>query len=103
MNPIKKDFNQYRLQYYNGQAYIECWQGSAHAGTIVFVKDDTPLPPNKVVNNSIVLYYSLRRFNDVITILRYEKPLYLWLNPDNLLGCVSTTMEPIGEQEKASS
>ena len=103
MNPITKDFDQYRLQYYSEQAYIECWKGGVPAGTIVFQKDGVPLPPNELVNNRIVLYYLLSRFNEVISILRHEKPLYLWLNPNNLMGSVSTTLEPIGEQEKVSS
>ncbi len=100
MNPIAKDFDQYRLQYYSGQAYIECWKGPVCVGNIVFVKETLPLPANKFANNALAIYYPLSRFNDVVTILRYEKPLYLWFNPDNLLGCVSTTKEPIGEQER---
>ena len=103
MNPIYKDFDQFKMQYVSGsqhQAYISCWKQGVYVGTIVFVKDDTLVPPNRVgEQGNILLYYPLGRFNDVITILRYEKPLYLWLNPDNLFGNVGTTIEPIGEQE----
>ena len=41
----------------------------------------------------------MSRFDDVITILRYEKPLYLLMTRD-LIGWIGTSdLEPVGEQE----
>jgi len=46
------------------------------------------------------IHYPLSRFNDVINILREEKPLYLFLNLDNKIGTLATTeIEPAGEEE----
>jgi hypothetical protein len=47
-----------------------------------------------------VIHYPLGRFDHIIGILRYEKPLYLFLNLDNLIGHVATSeLEPTGEEE----
>jgi hypothetical protein len=104
MGVIHKDFNEYRMQYVTGgptdhRAYITCWKDRVAVGTIVFVDDESQLPSNKDYNGRPVLYYPLSRFNDLINILRYEKPLYIWLNTDNLMGNIGTTLEPVGEQE----
>ena len=34
-----------------------------------------------------------------MNVIRYEKPLYLRLNTDNWYGSISTTAEPVGEEE----
>lgn len=103
MSAIAKTFDQYRLQYASGgpnAAYIECWQNNSNVGTLVFVREGSALLPNKLTSsNTIVLYYLISQFNDVIQILRYEKPLYVWINTDNGMGNVGTSMELIGEQE----
>lgn len=42
----------------------------------------------------------MSRFNDIVGILRQEKPLYLFLNLSNLIGIVATSdLEPVGEEE----
>ena len=47
------------------------------------------------------LHYPLSQFNDIISILRYEKkPLYLFLERDSLKGGISTTAELIAKEQK---
>ncbi|HLL73413.1 MAG TPA: hypothetical protein VK363_18380 [Pyrinomonadaceae bacterium] len=102
MATVQKDFDSYMLWYYSGHPYealIYCYKAGTYVGRIVFFKDGSSIPPN---NNSSgpSIHYALSRFNDVTTILRHEKPLYLFLNLDNLIGMVATAdKEPTGEEE----
>jgi hypothetical protein len=41
----------------------------------------------------------MRRFEEVIATMRYEKPLYLALNTTSSVGWLGTSDEPVGEQE----
>jgi len=48
----------------------------------------------------ITIRYHIDRFNDIINILRYEKPLKIYIDTESLIGGISTgTSEPVGEQE----
>jgi hypothetical protein len=62
--------------------------------------DTTPLPDNSYTNNLINIHFPISRFNDVIGILRYEKPLRIQFDTSKLEGYIQTKeMELIGEQE----
>lgn len=50
-------------------------------------------------NDNIVLHYHISRFNDIINILRYEKPLYIYIETDNWGRGILTDPEGIGEEE----
>jgi hypothetical protein len=41
----------------------------------------------------------MNRFTEVMTMLKEEKPLYICLETTNKHGYISTSTEPIGEQE----
>lgn len=103
MATVKKDFDSYRIWYYSGHPYealIYCYQGTSYVGRIVFFKDGAPVPDNANYASGPSIHYSLTRFDDVVSILRYEKPLYLFLNLDNLIGTLATEeKEPVGEEE----
>jgi hypothetical protein len=103
MATVKKDFDAYKIWYYSGHPYealIYCYQGTTYVGRIVFFKDDSAIPANANFASGPSIHYSLSRFNDIISILRQEKPLYLFLNLDNLIGIVATDeYEPVGEEE----
>jgi hypothetical protein len=44
--------------------------------------------------------YALSRFEAVMGILRFEKPLYIFLDTSNGIGFLGTSqLEPVGEQE----
>ena len=86
--------------------------------TIKFFKNDSGISPNEIIeyglnSNSeklrekyglvwkMNLHYPLSQFNDIISILRYEKkPLYLFLERDSLKGGISTTAELIAKEQK---
>ncbi len=45
------------------------------------------------------IHYIIIKFNDVITILREEKPLYVFLNLKNKVEPIATAdFEPVGEE-----
>jgi hypothetical protein len=101
MATVKADFDGYKIWYhsrhpYGFEALIELYKGKINVGRIVFFKD----VPYDLSLAGLSVPYPLSRFNDVITILREEKPLYLILDPDSKWGCLATTdIEPTGEQE----
>lgn len=103
MPTIKKDFDAYKFWYYRGHPYealIYCYKVGKYVGRIVFFKDDANIPANANYPSGPSIHYPVSRFNDVINILRYEKPLYLFLNLDNLIGMIATSdLEPTGEEE----
>jgi hypothetical protein len=56
--------------------------------------------PNVKLNSGPYINFAISRFNDVITILREEKPLYLSFNTNNKVGGVVTDeREEVGEEE----
>jgi hypothetical protein len=109
MTIISQSFDHYNITYYSGyhyEALIDLFMGSpfidtpAFVGRIAFVQDGAPIPPNDEYFGAPRLYYPLRRFNDVINILREEKPLWLYLNLDHKVGFIATARrEPVGEEE----
>ena len=103
MATVTRAFDSYRIWYSSRhpyEAHIYCYKATKLVGRIVFFKDDTAIPPNANQPSGPSIHYPISRFNDVINILRYEKPLYLHLNLANLIGEVATSdLEPTGEQE----
>ena len=99
-----RNFDSYRV-FYNSEsesaeALIQCFNGAQIVGQIMFYKDGSKHPLNKTKNGIIGLYYPISRFNDIITILRYEKPLHLAFETDSRRGHIGTiTSEPTGEEE----
>ena len=80
-------------------ATITCRGAGAVVVTLHFIKDGVALPPN-VGGPPPRVYFPVSRFNDVITTLRYEKPLVFNFNTANGIGTFGTsTQEPVGEQE----
>jgi hypothetical protein len=102
MATLQADFDGYKIWYYSGHPYevlIYVYKGTKYVGRIVFFKDGSAIPPNASYPEPSI-HYPLSRFNDVINILREEKPLYLFLNLDNKIGTLATTdIEPAGEEE----
>ena len=102
MATIREDFDGYKIWYYSGDPYealIYVYKSTKYVGRIVFFKDGSTIPPNESCPEPSI-HYPLSRFNDVINILREEKPLYLFLNLDNKIGMLATAdIEPAGEEE----
>lgn len=115
MVSILKVFNNYQLQYYtNGYTVIGSqveYFSKSHATVGLFFNaevagiinfyDELPVKPNSVYPGGgfPVLNFHVNQFSDIMNVIRYEKPLYLRLNTDNWYGSISTTAEPVGEEE----
>ena len=100
-------FDSYQINYYSGDTThmsdvsIGCRSGKNNVGSINFIRDNKQIPKNMKSKDgkAVILYFPLSSFNDIINILRYEKPVYLVLH-DSGLGCIITGIEePVGEQE----
>ena len=100
----QKSFDKYRIDYPSGGGQvpsIECFDGITRVGRLIF-HDTEGAPPDNLVaaDGALYLRYRLSQFNDVVNILRYEKPLYVRLSTETLVGRLATHQdEPIGEQE----
>jgi len=95
----------YYSNYDSLEAIINCYDGRLDAGSIRFCSDDVPVPSNDISASGYpTLNYPISKFNDIISILRYEKPLYLHLTRDTLIGIIATDeQEPVGEEESRSA
>ena len=106
-------FDAYQIFYYSKystppppffEAIIQVYQGGVFVGRIAFYPDSGPIPANATIAPLGApvpsIHYALSRFDDVIEILRQEKPLYLYLDTTSGIGIIATTdKEPVGEQE----
>jgi hypothetical protein len=106
---ITANFTQYVVYYIAGSsaaaglpqdAEIDCFDSAGNrAGAIYFYPASSRMPKNQNTANGIYLYFRIARFSDVMTMLKYEKPLYLALDTANHAGYIGTSNEPAGEQE----
>jgi hypothetical protein len=107
---IRFEFDEYRLKYGQSEtdetaALLACYKDSALVGLIQFVREEREVSAHKLVREDPesqeipLLRFSISRFNDVITTMRYEKPLYIEIDDETLYGGIRTTMEPVGEEE----
>jgi hypothetical protein len=104
---VYRDFSKYVLYYISKSspavgipqdAEIDCFDSKGkRAGIIYFHPMGVPLPANRDTVNGIILHYHINRFEDSITTLRQEEPLYLALDTTRGAGYIGTTYEPIGE------
>ena len=110
MATIRFEFDEYRLKYGHTEAddtaaLLACYRNSALVGLIQFVKEDRDVTGHKAVRDDPdapeipLLRFSISRFGDIITTLRYEKPLFIEIDTETMYGGIRTTMEPVGEEE----
>lgn len=102
---VRKEFDSYKVQYTSSKsiippASISCFKGTQYVGLISFVKNEAALSEPYLMGNIIRLFYTIDRFNDVIELLRQEKPLDLYLSTPGKWGSIlSKEFEPVGEEE----
>jgi hypothetical protein len=103
MATISKNFDGYRLWYYSNNdllAVVNCYKGPVFVGRISFFKEGDPVPPNANLINGPSIHFPASSFDSVMTILRQEKRLYLYLNLDTMARMVANThFEWTGEEE----
>lgn len=82
------------IQLYEGTPSALTWRGAAF-----FYPDGVQLPPAVVTMTKIVLFYHAAQLGAVLQLLREESPL--WLNGDRQgeTAYLSTSEEPVGEEE----
>jgi hypothetical protein len=112
---VVKEIDSYKIVYYSdrydvvgqpGIAYatknhvsFSCFYNGNHVGGLIFL-DKLEQVKNSYVNGKIILFYHLNLFNDVYNFIRYEKPLFIYLDSTNWNGFLGTTdMEPAGEED----
>ena len=112
MSVIQKRFTSYDLHYLSNSTAIYGTRYSnaevtlnvsnnqeGYIGRIHF-REEFPVRANFIdVNNFINIHYHINRFNDIINILRYEKPLYIYIETVHYGGGISTESERVGDQE----
>ena len=101
---MTKEFNAYRLYYqsapqYQWQSRLYLYYNGAYVGSIFFMKDGVSIPANIEVAGNPRLHLPASKFEEIMNVLRHEEPLYLALVPSNGIGTISTSNEPIGEEE----
>jgi hypothetical protein len=107
MATLFEEFNEYRCIQYNedaprGQtAIIQCYMDDKPVGSIIFYRDGIIIPPSDPTGLGIIgLSMRESRFNNVISTIREEKPLFIGINDVNNWGGITTSKdEPIGEEE----
>ena len=111
-------FNKYVVRISGGNSgrvgLLLCYKGKYFAGRIDFYPDGDTLPqdylwhPN-ITNGYVVLHMPMSRFESVMSTVRVEKPLHLYINVNKGNGAstpghghlATTEKEPIGEEEGA--
>jgi hypothetical protein len=76
-------------------------RGASYIGQLNFESNGSPLPPDTIVGTQVQLYYHLDDFENVVDLLRNEKPIYLLYSGSGpgFENGIKTTAEPIGEEE----
>jgi hypothetical protein len=104
MTIIHKPFDAYKLSYSRagelvGSGSVTFYSGQTSVGSIIFRQSGSTLNAPNLVDGKIWLYYPLSSFHDIVDILRNERPLHLYLDPDSKFGGIGTETEPTGEAE----
>jgi hypothetical protein len=107
MTDFIKNFDSYRTIYWSvktlegtdiSSATIVCYDGNVRVGTLEF--EDYPLRWNSISGDEIFIHFHISRFNDIVTFIRYEKPLQLWFDDRKKRARIQNAIqEPVGEQE----
>jgi hypothetical protein len=101
---MTNEFNSYRLYYhsapqYSWQSRLYFYNEGAYVGSVFFMKDGESIPGNIEVAGHPRLHFPSSKFEEIMNVLRHEAPLYLSLVPSNGIGTISSSNEPIGEEE----
>lgn len=102
---MTKGFNSYRLYYhstprYSWQSRLYLYKDGVYVGSMFFMKEGENIPDNIEIGGHPRLHFPSAKFGEIMNVLRHEDPLYLTLVTTNGIGTISTSNEPIGEEEK---
>ncbi|MCY1719635.1 hypothetical protein OU798_04740 [Prolixibacteraceae bacterium Z1-6] len=101
---MTSEFDSYRLYYhsapqYSWQSRLYLYNNGAYVGCVFFMKEGVSIPANTEASGKPRLNFPASKFEEIMNMLRHEKPLYITLVPTNGIGTISTSSEPIGEEE----
>ena len=101
---MRNEFDSYRLYYhsapqYSWQSRLYLYNDNTFVGSIFFMKEGVNIPANVESSGQPKLHFPASKFEEIMNILRHEEPLYITLVPSNGIGTISTSLEPIGEEE----
>lgn len=101
---MTRKFNSYRLYYhsapqYNWQSRLYLYNDGVFIGSIFFMKEGQNIPANIEIAGKPRLYFPSGKYGEIMDMLRHESPLYFTLVTSNGIGTISTSDEPIGEEE----
>lgn len=100
-----RSFDSYKISYLSGHnnfaVEVNCNDDKTLVGRLRFVDEGQFQFANSLGPDGILyVYYPLKRFPDVLEILREEKPLLMYVDTDSGTGSLSTgPYEPVGEDE----
>ncbi len=101
-------FDSYQEFIYSGptqfQAIIQVYASGVFNGRIGFYPDAGPVIPNGEIQplgtKVPAINYPISRLDAIMTMLHFEKPLYIFLDTATGVGFIGTAQnEPVGEQE----
>ncbi len=104
---VTSEINSYKVvRYAKGQdasnlrAFIHCYYNNENVASLVFYDDDSNIPVNNQnPGQRVNLNYPISAFAELLNVMQHEKPLYFGFITTNKLGYLSTTSEPVGEEE----
>jgi hypothetical protein len=81
---------------------IELNSGGKAIGQLIFRPNGSSLPLDTATGGLISLNYHRDDFENVVDLLRHEKPMYLLFNGSGTTfeNGIKTTPEPVGQSEK---
>lgn len=95
---------QYEVMYSANKFPPRIWlkNGNKYIGQLIFEADGSTLPEDSIRDGQVNLYYHLENFENIIDLLRNEKPMYLLFSGSGggFENGIKTTAEPVGEEEK---
>lgn len=95
--------DKYEVMYSANQFVPRIWlkNGSQYIGQLIFQPNGSALPADNMSGSQVNLYYHFDHFQNVLDLLRNEKPMYLLYSGSGggFENGIKTTQEAIGEGE----
>jgi hypothetical protein len=82
-------------------AHVFCRNGPTTVAWLIFRYGETGTQAAMAANGTPLLYYPASMLGPMLETLRSEKPLYVHMNPDIHWGYVTSSVEPVGEEEES--
>jgi hypothetical protein len=108
MPTVNFSINEYLVSFpTNGPPEINLISAGSNVGKLIFKPNGTILPISSNPGGLVTLYYHLEDFQNIIDVLRNEKPVWLSftainspVGPGTSYGIIHTGNEPVGEGEQ---